>query len=202
MWIWCATLASVIAVSLASLIGLVSLSSNGARVQRAVFVLVGLAVGAMFGDAFIHLLPQAFRSPTDQLATSLYILLGLLIFFLLEKFLLWRHEHVPHAADCIHPVGYMNLVADGLHNLIDGLLIGSSYLVSLPVGLATTIAVLLHEIPQEIGDFGVLLHAGLPRGQPILIRSDRSAYVNRLVELWDLCREVGFHEIHIATMTE
>ena len=159
-WVWCWTLASVIIVSLTSFIGVVAISANVRGIQRAIFVLVSLAVGAMFGDAFIHLLPEAYRSSDSTLATPVSILAGVLLFFLLEKFLLWRHEHVPHYGDCIHPVGYVNFVAEGLHNLIDGLLIGSSYLVSLPVGLATTIAVLLHEIPQEIGNFGVLLHAG------------------------------------------
>ena len=158
-WGW--ALASVTVVSLVSLIGLVAISSNRAGIQRVIFVTVSLAVGAMFGDAFIHLLPQSFRSAEGStLSTSLYALAGVLLFFLLEKFLLWRHEHIPHYGACIHPVGYVNVVADGLHNFIDGLLIASSYLVSLPVGLGTTLAVLLHEIPQEIGDFGVLLHAG------------------------------------------
>ncbi|MBI4598530.1 MAG: ZIP family metal transporter [Candidatus Omnitrophica bacterium] len=157
--VWCSTIGSVVVVSLASFIGIVALSKDAARVQRAIFIMVSLAVGAMFGDTFIHLLPEAFKSD-GSLATPAYILAGILVFFLLEKFLLWRHEHIPHYGACVHPVGYVSLVADGLHNFIDGLLIGSSYLVSLPVGLATTIAVLLHEIPQEIGDFGVLLHAG------------------------------------------
>lgn len=166
-WIWCWTLLSVILVSLVSFIGVVAIASNGPRLQQVVFVMVSLAVGAMFGDVCLHLLPQAFGSSGATVATSLYILGGILVFFLLEKFLLWRHEHIPHYGACIHPVGYVSLVADGLHNFIDGLLIGSSYLVSLPVGLATTLAVVLHEIPQEIGDFGVLLHAGFSRTRAV-----------------------------------
>ena len=165
--VWCAALASVFVVSLMSLIGIVAISANRVRIQQTVFVMVGLAVGAMFGDAFIHLLPQSFASRTTTLPMSLYVLSGVLMFFLLEKFLLWRHEHIPHYGDCIHPVGYVNLVADGLHNFIDGLLIGTSYLVSLPVGLGTTLAVILHEIPQEIGDFGVLIYAGFRPAQAI-----------------------------------
>ena len=158
--LWGYALASVLVVSLVSLIGVVAISLSQQRLEHAIFLMVSLAVGAMFGDVFIHLLPSAFHSAEATLPTSLTVLAGLLLFFLLEKFLLWRHEHIPHYDDCIHPVGYVNVVAEGLHNLIDGLLIGSSYLVSVPVGLATTIAVLLHEIPQEIGNFGVLLHAG------------------------------------------
>ena len=158
---WVCALASVVGVSLASFIGIVAISSNAARVQQTIFIMVSLAVGAMFGDVFIHLLPQAFTAPGAGSTTPLAVLGGILIFFLLEKFLLWRHEHIPHYGECIRPLAYVNLVADGLHNLIDGLLIGSSYLASLPVGLGTTLAVILHEIPQEIGDLGVLLHAGL-----------------------------------------
>ncbi len=159
VWVWVWTLVSVVIISLASFVGLVAISSNSRGIQQTIFVMVSLAVGAMFGDVFLHLLPEIFSSKSADTA-PMYILGGILLFFLLEKFLLWRHEHIPHYGDCIHPVGYVNLVADGLHNFIDGLLIGSSYLISLPVGLATTLAVLLHEIPQEIGDFGVLLHAG------------------------------------------
>ncbi len=167
---WLFALASVIVVSLASLIGIVTLSVNEQRMRGAIFIMVSLAVGAMFGDAFIHLLPESFEQSPATVWTSLYILAGIFIFFLLEKFLLWRHEHLPQEHNhTIHPVGYMNLIADGLHNLIDGLLIGASYLVSIHVGLGTTIAVLLHEIPQEIGDFGVLIHAGFSKPRALFL---------------------------------
>ena len=161
-WGW--ALASVCAVSLLSFSGvLLALGSNRRKVQPLVFVLVGLAVGAMFGDTFLHLLPESFERSTSSLATSLYCLAGIGIFFVLEKFLLWRHDHADEHTHPIHPVGYLNLVADGLHNLMDGILIGASYLVSVPIGIGTTIAVCFHEIPQEIGDFGILLHAGFTR---------------------------------------
>ncbi|MBI3996750.1 MAG: ZIP family metal transporter [Candidatus Omnitrophica bacterium] len=157
---WMCALASVLVVSGVSFAGVAALALNTQRQQQVIFLMVSLAVGAMFGDAFIHLLPEAFRTAESSPAISVSILAGLLAFFLLEKFLLWRHEHVPHYGDCIQPVGYVNVIAEGLHNLIDGLLIGASYLVSIPVGLATTIAVLLHEIPQEMGNVAILLHAG------------------------------------------
>ena len=162
----CWAMASVIVVSLTSLIGIVVVVMDERRLRTALFIMVSLAVGAMFGDAFLHLLPEAFATTTSPTATSLYILGGILVFFVLEKFLLWRHEHSPGH---VHPVGYMNLAADGVHNFIDGILLGTSYLVSLPVGWATTLAVLLHEIPQEIGDFGVLLHAGFSRRQALFV---------------------------------
>ncbi|MBI4354944.1 MAG: ZIP family metal transporter [Candidatus Omnitrophica bacterium] len=169
VWLW--ALASVTMVGLVSFVGLFAVAWGEARLRRAIFIMVSLAVGAMFGDAFIHLLPEAFHRSHLPLATSLYILAGIFAFFLLEKFLRWRHEHAALECPAIHPVGYMNLVADGLHNLIDGLLVGASYLVSVPVGLGTTLAVLLHEIPQEIGDFGILLQAGWSKRRALWLNS-------------------------------
>ena len=160
---WLYALGSVIGISVLSLVSIVALALSERRVRQLIFLTVSLAVGAMFGDTFIHLLPEAFQAPDAVPRVPLTILAGLLAFFLLEKFLLWRHEHVPHYGDCIRPVGYVNVVAEGMHNFIDGLLIGASYLVSLPVGLGTSVAVLLHEIPQEMGNFGVLRHAGFSR---------------------------------------
>jgi zinc and cadmium transporter len=161
--LWLYALGSVILVSLISLIGVITIPFSEARLRSLVFVLVGLATGALFGDAFIHLLPVAFRSSTSRVETSLFVLFGIFAFFVLEKFLRWRHEHVVHYANSLHHLGLMNLVADGLHNLIDGMLIGASYLVGLKIGIATTLAVILHELPQEIGDFAILIHAGFSR---------------------------------------
>ena len=174
-WVWLYALCSVIVVSLVSLIGLLTVSWSPERLERVLFVMVSLAVGAMFGNAFIHLLPHAFSASSAPLQSSLLILAGILTFLIMEKFLLWRHDHLASAQHEIHPVGYMNLFADGLHNFVDGILIGAGYLVNVPTGVATTIAILLHEIPQEIGDFGVLLHAGF--------RTSRALALNFLTAL-------------------
>jgi len=160
---WIYALASVMVVSLISLIGLTTISLSEEKLQRALFVLVSLAVGGLFGDAFIHLLPEAFGNAKSPRLSSLSVLGGLFVFFILEKFLRWRHEHMPVQHTQINPAGWLNLFADGLHNLIDGLLIGASWLASQSIGIATTMAVILHEAPQEIGDFGVLLQAGFSR---------------------------------------
>lgn len=156
-------IASVTLVSLVSLVGIFTISVNEERLRSVLFVLVSLAVGAMFGDAFIHLLPESFQKSGDTLMPSMSVLAGILGFFILEKFLLWRHQHTLESNNRIHPLGYLNLIADGVHNLIDGMMIGASYLISLPLGIATTLAVVFHEIPQEIGDFGILLHAGFTK---------------------------------------
>jgi zinc and cadmium transporter len=168
---WLFAITSVLLVSLLSLVGVVALSLSERRLHQAVFLLVSLAAGAMFGDAFIHLLPEAYVRSGGEGRTALSVLAGIFAFFVLEKFLRWRHEHPYRPDHAPQPLAYVNLVADGVHNLVDGMLIGASYLVSLPLGIATTAAVVLHEIPQEIGDFGVLLHAGFSRERALLLNS-------------------------------
>lgn len=159
-------LVSVGLLSLASFAGVAALALGEKALRRATPLMISLAVGAMLGDAFIHLLPGAFARSGGSLAPSLAVLGGILLFFVLEKFLHWRHEHRRSA---VSPFGYMDLVADGLHNWIDGMLIGASYLAGIPAGIATTVAVLLHELPQEAGDFGVLIHAGFRKSTALLL---------------------------------
>ncbi len=161
MQIWIYSIASVVLVSLISLIGVFTLSLKKEKLERMTLFLVSFAVGGLFGDAFIHLLPESYESLGIRLETSLYIITGILIFFILEKFIRWRHCHMPESSHHTHPVVALNLIGDGVHNLIDGILIGASFSASVPLGITTALAVILHEIPQEIGDFGVLIHGGL-----------------------------------------
>jgi len=175
------TFTSVLVVSLVSLIGVIVISFNKKMLQAIIPTLVSVAVGAMLGDAFVHLIPEAFEATNEPITVSLLIIAGMLLFFILEKFLHWHHSHGEHDideyGDCdhmdeegkVHPVGHMILVSDGFHNFIDGLIIGASFLISVPIGIASTIAILLHEIPQEIGDFGVLLHAGYTKSRALLV---------------------------------
>ncbi len=151
---------SVLAVSLISLIGVFSLSFKEEIIKKYINLFISLAVGALLGDAFIHLIPEALENSSNPLLVSLLIIAGILFFFIVEKFFHWHHHGEDKEENHIHPVGKLILFSDGVHNLIDGIIIGASFLVSVPVGIATTIAVILHEIPQEIGDFAVLLHAG------------------------------------------
>jgi zinc and cadmium transporter len=160
MGVWGYSLVSVIVVSLISLIGILALLLHQ-DIKKLTFLLVSFAVGGLFGDAFIHLLPESFEKISNRLAVPLWVLLGIMLFFVLEKFLRWRHCHLSENETHIHPVVTMNLVGDAVHNMIDGMVIGASYLVNIPLGITTTLAVVLHEIPQEMGDFGILVHGGL-----------------------------------------
>lgn len=121
---------------------------------------MSIAIGALLGDAFIHLIPEALESAENPTLTSMLIVVGILIFFTLEKFLHWHHHGEDKEKHEIHPVGKLVLLSDGVHNFLDGVIIAASFTLSVPVGIATTLAVILHEIPQEIGDFAVLLHSG------------------------------------------
>lgn len=159
--IWSFTFFSVVLVSLISLIGVFFISLDENRLKKILLFMVSFAVGALFGDTFIHLLPEAYEKMGGGLNTPLLILVGILVFFVLEKFIRWRHCHIPTSDHHVHPMVTMNLIGDMVHNFIDGILIASSYSVSIPIGIATTFAVVLHEIPQEMGDFGVLVHGGL-----------------------------------------
>ena len=162
-------LTSVVAVSLVSLVGLVTISMDESRVRRLAAFFVSFAVGALLGDAFIHLIPQTFaaeQARKSALESSLLVLGGIMGFFIVEKLLLHRHgvlhEQFHGRNEIDRPeLAAINLLGDGIHNFIDGLMIGASYLVSPGIGLSTTIAVLFHEIPQEFGDFGILIHSGL-----------------------------------------
>lgn len=131
--------------------------------------MISFAAGALLGDAFFHLLPEIVGEKGFGVNISLYILGGIAFFFIVEKIIHWRHCHHPITKDHPHPFAWMNLFGDGVHNLIDGLIIGAAYLVSIPVGVATTVAVVLHEIPQEIGDFSILIHGGFSRAKALLL---------------------------------
>jgi zinc and cadmium transporter len=159
-------LGSVAVVSLISFVGLYSISIRESSFRRSVSLLVPLAIGALLGDAFFHLIPEAFEEVEVAWPISLAILLGMLAFLLLEKYLRWHHHSDDAGRSDVH-VGPLVLISDGLHNFVDGVLIAVSYFAGLEVGLATTLAVILHEIPQELGDFGVLIHAGYERSKAL-----------------------------------
>ena len=157
--IWFYSLLSVFIVSCISLIGLFTITIKKETLNKMLLYFVSFSVGGLLGDAFIHLLPESIEL-NNNLYLSFYIILGVIASFTVEKFIQWRHCHIPTSKEHPHPFAIMNLIGDSVHNFIDGLIIGASYLISLQIGFATTMAVIFHEIPQEIGDFGVLIHGG------------------------------------------
>jgi zinc and cadmium transporter len=159
--VWLLSLAAVIAVSFISLLSVLALLVRPSALQKLLLLLVSFAAGALLGDAFLHLIPEiaATEGGLDTIA-SLWLLAGVIAFFVLEKVLHWHHAHL-HREEVVHPVAVSNLVGDGLHNFVDGAIVAGAFVASTSLGVATTIAVALHEIPQELGDFGILVHAGL-----------------------------------------
>jgi len=166
---WLLSIGSVIIISLISLIGIATLWLKEQQLKKILLYMVSFSVGALFGDAFIHLIPEAIEETGFELSISLCILFGILFSFIVEKFLRWRHCHIPTSSKHPHSFAYMNLFGDAIHNLIDGLIIGGSYIVNIQVGIATTLAVIFHEIPQELGDFGVLVHGGFSKKKALCL---------------------------------
>jgi zinc and cadmium transporter len=126
---------------------------------------VALSTGALLGGAFLHLIPETIEQVGASLNIFLYLLLGFCLFFVLEQFLRWRHQHT--TAHGVKPFSYLILISDGVHNFIDGLIIAASFLSSYHLGIVTTLAVALHEIPQELGDFGVLVYGGFGKARAL-----------------------------------
>lgn len=164
-------LGSVILVSLISLVGIFTLSLNQKRLKQWLVFLVAFAAGALLGDALIHLLPEAVEELGFSLEVSLVVIAGVIVMFIVEKIIHWRHCHYPeeNSHGHTHPFAIVNLVGDSVHNFLDGIIIGAAFIISVPVGLATTLAVIFHEIPQEIGDYAVLIHGGFEHKQALAL---------------------------------
>lgn len=165
--IWFYTIISVLIISLISLIGIFTFSVKIEKLKKWLIYLVAFSAGALLGDAFLHLIPELFNKEFNM-KFSVYILCGIFLFLFAEKIIKWHHCH---NLNCKHVKSFalMNLIGDGVHNFLDGLIIAGSYLVNLPIGIATSLAVLFHEIPQEIGDFGVLIHGGFSKSKALIL---------------------------------
>lgn len=162
-WIILATLVN----GLVAFIGVFSLMFKEKSFNKLLMILVAFSAGALLSGAFFHLLPEALEvlSATRVFA---YAMIGFIIFFMIERFLHWHHCH-KHGAKCdVHPVSYLILIGDGVHNFIDGIIIGVSFLVSVPFGIITTLLIIGHEIPQELGDFAVLVYGGFSKKKALM----------------------------------
>lgn len=167
--VWLYTLVSVFIVSFVSFMGIFILSLQKTLLQRMLLFLVSFAIGALLADPFLHILPKALEEGYDPLFFGAVAVVGIFIFFIIDKFLRWRHRHVlgHHKKHDVKPYVWLNLFGDGIHNFIDGALIAGSYLVSIPLGITTTLAVIFHEGAQELGDFAVLISGGLSRAKAL-----------------------------------
>ncbi len=142
-------------------------------------MLVSYAIGALLGAAFLEILPHAFELSKNIEHTAATILFGILLFFVLEKLVLWRHCHVgdeceAHGADRDHGhdhgrSGLMIMIGDTFHNFVDGIIIAAAFIADFQTGAVTALAIIAHEIPQEVGDFLILLHSGYTKRQAFLL---------------------------------
>ncbi len=184
--IWLNALASTLAVSAISLIGVSLLALKAEKLQKILLLLVCFSVGALLGNAFFHLVPESYFHIGSAQLTSWLIIGGFMFFFIVEQ-LLHTHQAVnPAASYAVKPYGYLSLYADGIHNFTDGILIGAAWMFSPELGIATTITVILHEIPQEISDFGILLKAGFSKRKALFYNFlvATSAILGTLLALW------------------
>ncbi|UCD92412.1 MAG: ZIP family metal transporter [Methanobacteriota archaeon] len=154
-------------ISLIAFIGIFSLAMSENLLRKILLALVSFSAGALMGGAFIHLLPEAVESSSFGPSVIIIALLGFVVFLVIEKALFWHHCH---EGPCdVHTFRYMNLVGDGVHNLIDGLILAVAFITSVGLGITTAIAIAFHEIPPEMGDFGVLVYGGFKRRRALML---------------------------------
>ncbi len=158
-------LSAVVLVSAVSLIGIITIGIKSKFFDKILILLVGFAAGGLMGGAFLHLLPEAVEMYGVE-SVFLYTLTGFAVFFLLERYLYWRHCH--DGVCDVHIFTYLNLFGDAAHNFIDGLIIAAAFMTEIKLGVVTTLAVVFHEIPQEIGDFGILVYGGFSKKKALL----------------------------------
>jgi len=157
---------STFLTSLVSFAGILILFLKEKILNKILLFLVAFSAGSLVGGVFLHLIPEALEKvgveKTALLNLFLCLILGFCVFFVLENFIKWHHHHTKHHPE-ITSFSYLILLSDGIHNFIDGLIIAASFIASFPTGIATTLATIFHEIPQEIGDFGILIYAGFKK---------------------------------------
>ncbi|MCL1868041.1 MAG: ZIP family metal transporter [Paludibacter sp.] len=182
--IWVATLVSTLLVSLVSFVGVFLLSIKGRTFSRLLLWLICFAAGALLGNIFFHLIPETYHNVSNLTLASCLLVGGFLFFLLIDRFL----QNRVHSAENqnVSTYGYLCLYSDAVHNFTDGVLIAIAFMTSFQAGMAVTFAILLHEIPQEFGDFGILVKAGFSRSKALIYNflSACTAIFGALLTLW------------------
>ncbi|MGH0029861.1 MAG: ZIP family metal transporter [Myxococcota bacterium] len=155
-------------MSAIALVGSTTLLLSESALERLIMPLVAFAAGSLLGGAFLHMLPAAIGDAPGDATVFLWALVGFALFFALEQFLHWHHCHRA-ATDCKEPLTYLILLGDGLHNFLGGLGVAGVFLIDARLGMAAWLAAAAHEVPQELGDFGVLVHGGWKKGKALLL---------------------------------
>ncbi|UCE96828.1 MAG: ZIP family metal transporter [Candidatus Bathyarchaeota archaeon] len=170
MWAWIIT--ATFLISLLSFIGALVLFLREKIMNKILMLLVSFSAGALIGGAFLHLIPEAIHEigvdESSLLLAFSYLLIGFCTFFVLEQLISWHHHHATSHPK-IMPFSYLILFSDGIHNFIDGLVIAAAFMLNLHIGATTSLAIALHEIPQEIGDFGILIHGGFDKVKALIL---------------------------------
>lgn len=158
---------SALGISMLSLVGVIFLLLKKNLLNKILILLISFSAGGLLGGAFFHLLPEAIDKFNNSIQIFKYIIISICLFFILERVLRWRHCHNAKCEMHKH-LGYLNLFGDGVHNFIDGLIIISAFSINPALGVTISISIVLHEIPQEISDFGVLIYSGFNKTKAIL----------------------------------
>jgi zinc and cadmium transporter len=161
-----AIIAATLVNGLMAFVGALALFFSEKRLNQIIKLFVSFSAGTLFSGSIFHLYSESVDE-MGTFASSAILTAGFLLFFVIERYLWWHHCHEGHCET--HPVSYLVLIGDGLHNLLDGMVIAASFLADFKVGILTTFLVLLHEIPQELGDFGVLVHSGFPPKKALIM---------------------------------
>jgi zinc and cadmium transporter len=193
LWIILATLIN----GLVALIGAFCLIIKEKTLNRILLLFVAFSAGALIAGAFFHLIPESIEKiPYDSVALG--IIIGFVIFFLIERFLHWHHCHKKECG--VHPVSYLILFGDGIHNFIDGLIIAASFLVDIKFGIITTLIIIAHELPQELGDFGVLIYSGFEKIKALFYNflAQLTAVIGGIVGYFICCQEIQSYLLPFA----
>jgi len=146
--------------------GAIALLFSKKVMHKLLMVLVAFSAGALLSGAFFHLIAESFEN-TGSIFTFTFVISGFIFFFLMEKFLFWHHCHDEECEERVKPFNYLILWGDAIHNIIDGIIIAASFIVSIPFGITTSILIMAHEIPQELGNFGVLVYGGFSKSKAL-----------------------------------